>query len=1705
MSEFQMTVPDGSFLLATALPSYQDIASLVFQFRPQDRRRNQATLEEMLKNISSNGTIADWDAKSTQSFLMMSFSLARDSLLNQVKPGLPVADELILILRQRSSWLCGLALHHPHIDSNAKLQGVGLYLMTSLYTGLSISDPEGLSDHVAKATEPFGLPTEDLTDQVKYQLVSFLANRLFIIPEPAFSTQLAQDWTRYLMTRPKFSKLVTWVANRLQVEVTKDGTKPSVKSSVLPLPSADAAVSMPQIWPIPTLIEENNFAAEYARLLVALRDTTSLSERTHSQITQLNSRSDNETTGRYLQFAFRDLWNSYWKQGNHDALRLAEDVALFLLSLNRRGKLDTRKGQILHLWMNTQLPKLIYTCDLEDLVKDANELARYLKEQPNLAILLSGIIQAHAGESDSLARSNDLERKNALFRDNLTALGNIHKRYKELVGNNDRDEELSAWEILFGSGSSLTSSSPEGSSRSSTLSSIPTTVIQTILDDAAFRDIMRQGSHEQTRIFVSNKLEDILKLLRNRLDVRIGSEFVMLPEGEVFQHGSAQRKQLHPDFLAAKTALDQGNYDGAQRIFERLTSRVSGTGADIARNYLAYALAKLGEPVSARVELRRLYDSKSTYASVYWNYACCLPAEELDKKLEAFFAGLERAPHPKLLHAAIYLASLTSDPGDSNHARLGEWLPVMTHIEALLWLYVLEFDQLDFDRRDAMFLRLGQYVRKGEPAIPNPLDREILGDRLADLLPTLLERNQPKAVEFWLRCRERVARDRFDYWELRTDFLDRTGKKKEAAESFAEELRRRLTFLSHRSKNHFPVPRSVIASTSRRVDHWLHLCMTDELKVFGQYIFDDVDQFEQTIGERILLMPRDRRVREFFKQTPPFEGPGAHGVTLQGNQLPQVQAIGSQPPPSENLDSLLARVGGTCKARLHELRHLELVRRDLVRLIQALQIQNAGLSSTSLSNLINEWERDWPHMSREDREQALDSAKALFSEFRSNLQRELSPNLNEIALPLFEALNRLNDHLARTASLLPRLIAATIDGQPAPVDPTTGRTAFPVRLSCQAGDPPARVKNVEATLADDLIPLTLRDRPADLDLIVSPEHSLIMTFELVPNVDLTEPRQVRLVVTYEYAGSDYVAESLYISIQSRECPPLPKSSPYVYGRPLQTNEIEPLFVGRDEEQQAVLMSISNGQQVVRYLEGIRRVGKSSLLRAIEYKIRKLGLPIIPVQVAPDSITDPGLVLYNLLKQIVNNPEIAAYGVNSPNEAQCRSNPTATYEDFQLELRQKIPDRRVVALLDDFQELVNAASSVREKDPALAVTFRSILNKIRQLANPDARLLWVFAGQMAREQYRRLLPNVLFWGDMISLLIAFLDRDSIGEILKRPLASTPMIVPDETVERLHYLTAGHPESAQQMAEFMLKKAVAEKRQAITPADADEAAWNLAETQDTFADTWYPHTELTQIQKSFMAAFIQAVPAGRRIEPYRLIPGGNLSDAQKNAIDDLVARNILEPGHEGQYGVKAYVLDLWLRRFLRRVGGGSDLNGSVAIFVDVANLTNGTGAAVLSNLVTQGGEGMPGRFSLKTVLNVINSYATSLSPIPIAARYTVNYPTKSAAVLECSALGYYIEPIPEYLWEKGTDDHVLINKISDVEQLYPMVSHYVLVTGDRDYRIKVNHLLEKGKYVYVISRAQSLSRPEAQDSYDFLAAQYPERFKVIRLEELLERVA
>jgi hypothetical protein len=1660
-SEFVLL--DASEIKASLPQQYFDLTKRSAAYKGKERERDtyRELLKELAQSIARKVAVGDWSRDFVSRFVLMACAFGRSAVLDaRAKPGVTDAERAVLI--KYADWTCSVAAN-SQADGQARVRACGLWAMAQL-TDRHVDNPEQLLLRGAAGLAPVmaGVEGDGLADQLKAQLVITIASRIDHYQPGDAALDVARRWCSQLLTVPEVRRLIigTRSASSLGVEI------PVLVSPAVPQPMQEevipAAIEAPQLWPVPPLLDAENVKSELEHCLIelaALSEPT-LSRKTSEAILELTPDSSHAEFGRLFYVAGRELWRSYWSQGDSFALVLAERLSVFLLGASPSAD-ERDRSNTLHLWMNTQLPLLIRTCDLDELVDDSERLSRFINAGPSHLRVLQAIIEAHAGYLRSSASGNESVDVLTFLNERRDELKRIHEQYRRAAGVNASEEELHAWDAMF-----PTEAPAVSAEAVSSVVNEPAAPAQ----DNALRDVVRHGRHEGTLLYIKDHEEALRARLADRLKAKLSPDHLMYPEGSVYTPG--RTKQLNPRFADGVEALKSGDFQKASTLFQKLVAQLPDRPRDIARSYEAFALAKNGDLLAARMALQPLTKAAFSYPSAHWNLACCVQPEQMDQRLEILAAALKHAPHMRILHGSVSLALILEDQ------RLREWLPLLPITEALLLAYSLNYDELDATARDQALFRLKLYIDKGEPTVPEPTASLSLGD-VNGVAKTLLERRQVEAIEFWFRCREPMARRRYDYWQAKGDYYSDVGRKGDALDAFRQELQCRLSLF----KPGATAPSYVISTIRKRSEERLLQCMVPQFREIGQDIYNRLVEADKVL--KMSLVPRSRRLQEYYghdeeeKPDEPINVPDLRGGLAA-------------------LDTVLARAGAESHAQLHDIASLPQVRDTIQELIRTLPHVGADAAAQALAKLLDSWNKYAGLTSKEEQVAAIGTAHNLLAEVQGRFQSDLKGPQRLLASQLLEALVRVDRRLASSFKLLPHFAFDAVDGRELTIDPSAVTASFAIRIRCSQEDVAVQLQSAVAIIPGSVMEFPLKDKLDQVPTFVSPGQDAVLTFAYPGGGTLNTTQELRVELRYACGNGTFDSSGvLPLKFQASSRPPA--LTPYIYGRRLEPSEIDGHFFGRESEQEAILDSVRAGQQKIRYIEGIRRAGKSSLLSSITHEIAKRGLPLIPVYWAPvgaGAVDHVGKIFHDLLSRIARAEEVSAAGVVLPDLDECCANLPGAYSKAEDELRRKCPNK-VLVMVDDFQTLVEAAHAARDANKDLRAGILGFLNLLYERANPSAQVLWILAGQRAFRQYRTLLGGALMWGIVKPLPVDFLPVDAVAKIVISPLGTSGYVVPPETISRVHLHTAGHPEVVQELAESMLEVATADRRYVVTPSDADDASRDIAAHSDGFSETWYPLGDLSPEQRALVASFVNAVGVGGRAQPHLLVKDKELTEAHRLAIDDLVARKILVSHPDGSISIKARILDAWLHRVIPTMITDR-MNGSVAIFVDVANLTAGTGASVVSELQTSSGDdGIAGRFRLATILDRIEAYAKTVSAAPRGPRWAVNFPKASPAVTECNAKDYSIENVPKDLWEKGDDDRILIEKITDIERGYPTVNHFVMVLGDKGYRIKAESLLRNGKSVHIISPSKALA-----GRYDRLAEEYPEQMRVFTLEELIE---
>ncbi|MDR0842705.1 MAG: hypothetical protein LBP68_04710 [Acidobacteriota bacterium] len=383
--------------------------------------------------------------------------------------------------------------------------------------------------------------------------------------------------------------------------------------------------------------------------------------------------------------------------------------------------------------------------------------------------------------------------------------------------------------------------------------------VLSIASDLTFRSILRKGSWEAMWQYVETHQENIRDILYKRLRVTITPEAAMVPEGRVQERNNAEFPSggIEYNFTLGRDALRTGDFAQAARHFERSAAVSTGTNRATAENHWAYALILQGETLRARMMLSPLVASRCPFPSSYWNLTCSMTEEQGEGQLAVLSAGIGKAPHVRLLHGAIALGLRLG------HRSLAEWLASLPLLEAQLLATHLTCASTSPTERETALLRIGNYVYDGEPEIPDPLEHILAPVVVKRFFQAMMQRQRHAApVDFWFRCRRRIAFMRYDFWKIKADYHEQFGRRNKAVNAFKTELYCRLSALT--SKPQFRANLQFLEATRTRVGIYICRCMTPELRTQGRAIHRMISRFEDDYG--ISLLPANLSLQKLYEE-----------------------------------------------------------------------------------------------------------------------------------------------------------------------------------------------------------------------------------------------------------------------------------------------------------------------------------------------------------------------------------------------------------------------------------------------------------------------------------------------------------------------------------------------------------------------------------------------------------------------------------------------------------------------------------------------------------------------------------------------------------------------------------------------------------------------------------------------------------------------
>lgn len=586
----------------------------------------------------------------------------------------------------------------------------------------------------------------------------------------------------------------------------------------------------------------------------------------------------------------------------------------------------------------------------------------------------------------------------------------------------------------------------------------------------------------------------------------------------------------------------------------------------------------------------------------------------------------------------------------------------------------------------------------------------------------------------------------------------------------------------------------------------------------------------------------------------------------------------------------------------------------------------------------------------------LDSRRVLYeraSEYERRLFQlltngALSQHIADIITPYVQALKRVVGDLSRQAGISPS-VEAVIENPFISVE--SDNSSLILRVTNQSQRP---VSDVQLELLVDTPSVMVngsRERRLE-KLDVQQSHlfsfpiefrrddseaidelgfglSLRASAEGFPNMDLGIRKQrISIKAFVEAVGSERV----------------PKL--FLHGRSLKPSDAE-LFHGRNDVIDQISDSFYGGIQRERFfLDGIRRVGKTSILNFLP---KYLPQNVIPVLVNLDSLSMAGRpinsasILYRFSEKISETiTDRENVNLEIPAESSFDISPGAVFDKFLADVKKASPSCLPLLMIDEFQEILEAIARTGPED--LRDTI--VLDQLRAQLD-DGKLNALFTGSIRFSRLSEIINHRIF-GSLKRLPVSFLDRVGVGNVLRSGMEKW-VVVPTETIDKVMELTGGYPWLIQAYGSNLIDLVNKERRTIVTPDDVVNITNDVVLASPELFEFWWPASQLSTDEERFVELLLRNHPSERPVAFNDFMD--EIHSSQRpgflRAFGNLRACEVLDSTKNEILQFRGSVLRQWLLQHLQdgqlkiphRRDAAKSTTGRIGVFVDHENLVHG----------------------------------------------------------------------------------------------------------------------------------------------------------------------
>lgn len=735
-----------------------------------------------------------------------------------------------------------------------------------------------------------------------------------------------------------------------------------------------------------------------------------------------------------------------------------------------------------------------------------------------------------------------------------------------------------------------------------------------------------------------------------------------------------------------------------------------------------------------------------------------------------------------------------------------------------------------------------------------------------------------------------------------------------------------------------------------------------------------------------------------------------------------------------------------------------------------------------------------------------DQAQSLASQMKAYLEplRRRVGDMPVELRPLAKACDRVVEANAVRTAAVPDLRITPPADLKLNIDPTAVGEQYVTRLFTRIHNPgleAAHEVKVDFTSPSESITIMQADTVIP---VLLPKEKQIIECDVEVRSSTEKSVDIQIFTEYKVAG---VRRHVRAGGQLSMSPVgdiIPVAQRYITGAPVSVDRTD-LFHGRSKEIEDLQAAFADGRlRRLYFVNGIRRVGKSTLMQHLGLHLSSDVLPLLlnlETILGGQQMTAWQLVrqlIRESLKQVQTRENISTVTLTPPGtEAFELDPPWTVFDDFLENLKHQTEHKNILLCFDEVQRLVE-----RIADPSDPMDD-GFLSWLRGKAQAQSDVLLICTGSEPYAFMRKRYEHTL-WGNMEQYNVSFVSRSAMENIATLPVQQDGVTWLSEALDRLYDMTEGHPWITQLIAAKVIERLNDERRRVVGPGDVEWSA-RLIASDSRISDLWWNEKEglITEIHRNIAFLILRHQSASRcglheseltdmcrKVGIYSV--GKHLEDMR-----DLEILTFIDSEDQQRWRIRGAFLEQHLRELMYRSTHeaesqvySSNPSQPLALMLDWENIF-----IRLTEWSRQKDTGDTRRRLdaewLAEQLSTIAAKHGSPQEKWAAANWDGALFQGHQKILERA--GY--ETIMSGDEKANASDHKLTEKIHKVLRDSLDIQAFIIGTGDGDFKQVINTLRQQGKYVVIWTTREALN-----NSYKYLMTG-PNRIRVEWLEDLM----